>query len=211
MIKNLFAFKAFRTPKAVRMRRFRRGRRHGGRLVDLVAALGAILLLALIAARFQAATPAVEGRAQVVDGDSLVLSGRRLRLAGIDAPEITQTCRLGDAERACGREAKAVLLRLVGENPISCSIVGRDRYGRDLAECRAGDVDLNAAMVRAGHAVAFGNYESQEQLAQAERAGLWGMEFIRPAEWRRREGVAEEPVHAGLTGMRALLRRLAGM
>lgn len=194
------------------MRRSGRFRQRGGRLFDFVAAFGAILLLALVASRVQGPlSPDVEGRAQVVDGDSLVISAQRVRLAGIDAPELDQTCRRGETSYPCGREAKAALSRLVGGTAVSCAFIGRDRYARDLAECRAGDTDLNAAMVRAGHAVAFGNYEVEEGFAQAERAGIWGGEFARPSDWRREKGKADEPVHAGLTGIRALLRRLIGV
>lgn len=194
------------------MRRGGRFRRRGGRVFDFVAAVGAILLLALVATRVQGPlSPDVEGRAQVVDGDSLVVAAQRVRLAGIDAPELDQTCRRGAASYPCGREAKAALSRLIADATVSCAVIGRDRYGRDLAECTAGGADLNAAMVRAGQAIAFGNYEAEEGFAQAERAGLWGGEFARPADWRREKGKAEEPVHAGLTGIRALLRRLIGI
>lgn len=194
------------------MRRIGRFRRRGSRAFDFVAAFGAILLLTLVAARVQGPlSPDAEGPAHVVDGDSLVVSSQRVRLAGIDAPELDQTCQRGAVSYPCGREAKAALARLIGGAPVSCAVIGRDRYGRDLAECTAGDADLNAAMVRAGQAIAFGNYELEEGFAQAERAGLWGGEFDRPAEWRREKGRAEEPVHAGLTGIRALLRRLIGV
>ena len=194
------------------MRRSGRFGRRGGRVFDFVAAFGAILLLALVATRVQGPlSPDVEGRAQVVDGDSLVVEAQRVRLAGIDAPELDQTCRRGETSYPCGREARAALSRLIGGIAVSCAVIGRDRYARDLAECRSGDTDLNAAMVRGGQAIAFGNYEAEEGLAQAERAGLWGGEFARPSDWRREKGAAEESVHAGLTGIRALLRRLLGV
>lgn len=194
------------------MRRSGRFQRRGGRLFDFVAAFGAILLLALVASRVQGPlSPDIEGRAQVVDGDSLLVSSQRIRLAGIDAPELDQICRHGAVSYPCGRDAKTALARLIGGAAVSCAVIGRDRYARDLGECVAGATDLNAAMVRAGHAVAFGNYEVEEGLAQAERAGLWGGEFTQPSDWRREKGKAEEPVHAGLTGIRALLRRLIGV
>lgn len=183
-----------------------------GRARDIVVAFAAIMLLALLAARLQApAAPDIAGRARAADGDSLDLSGRRVRLAGIDAPELDQTCLKGDAEIACGRAARTALARLVADIAATCAVLGRDRYGRDLGQCRAGATDVNAAMVRAGHAVAFGSYEAEERLAQAERAGIWATEFVRPADWRRQQGGIEEPVHAGLTGFRAMLRRLVGV
>jgi endonuclease YncB( thermonuclease family) len=64
----------------------------------------------------------------------------------------------------------------------------RDRYGRLLGRCRAGDVDLNAAMVESGHALAFRRYTSrlvpQEDAAREARRGMWAGEFQAPWDFR---------------------------
>lgn len=124
------------------------------------------------------------GRAEVIDGDSLRLDGVELRLEGIDAPEYRQTCRHGDRAEPCGRQARDALAALVGHVPPVCAVASHDRYGRALAHCRVGDVDVNRAMVERGQAVAFGDYEAEEAAARAAGRGIWATRFERPADWR---------------------------
>ena len=126
----------------------------------------------------------VIGPAIALDGDSLRVLDRELRLKGIDAPELSQTCRAGGGEAPCGRESREALASLAGRGLLHCRLSGRDRFRRDLAVCRAGDVDVNAAMVRQGRALAFGAYESEEREARAARRGLWATQFERPADYR---------------------------
>lgn len=126
----------------------------------------------------------VTGEADVIDGDSLRVDGRELRLLGIDAPEFRQTCRRGEAVEPCGRQARDELRRLIGHATPVCEVAERDRYGRGLARCRAGGRDLNATMVARGLAVAFGGYEAEEAEARRLGLGLWGTRFERPADWR---------------------------
>jgi endonuclease YncB( thermonuclease family) len=129
-------------------------------------------------------------RVTVVDGDSLRAGNVRIRLIGIDAPELFQTCR-DDYGRAwsCGRAAKAKLAALVAGGAVACTDRGRDRYDRTLAICSAGNIaDLGEALVRAGLAVDYfnGGYDAAEREARAARRGLWRGTFMRPQDWRRR-------------------------
>lgn len=128
------------------------------------------------------------GVAEVIDGDSLRISSVEMRLRGIDAPEFTQICSVSGRETACGREARDALRKLVQRGLVTCVGDERDRYGRLLVVCRVRGAEINAAMVREGHAVAFGNYESEEAQAKAAFAGLWAGEFERPRAWRARKG-----------------------
>ncbi len=153
----------------------------------------------------------ISGQVRVVDGDSLAIGKRRLRLKGIDAPEIKQRCRKDGLEYGCGVEAASFLRGLVGRQTVDCKGEGTDRYGRDLVRCKAGGVDLNATMVRSGHAIAFGDYESVEAVARAERAGLWAGDFQRPKEWRIVHGGLDEDFHTGLPTLMGFLRRLFGV
>lgn len=156
--------------------------------------LPGLLALAITAALFAAGKEVVrylrvenvQGRVEVVDGDSLRMAGDDIRLSGIDAPELHQTCFRGAAEEPCGRAARAALLELVGRAPVTCAVSGRDRYDRKLAVCKAGEVEINRAMVRAGQAVAYGDYESEEDEARRARRGVWAGRFERPADWRAR-------------------------
>lgn len=128
----------------------------------------------------------VEGAAQAIDGDSLKLGEHEIRLKGIDAPEYRQICRNERGDVACGRNARQALAGYLARGALRCQILGRDRYRRDLAVCRVGDLDINAAMVRDGHAVAFGEYQAEEREAKAARRGLWSLTFEQPSAWREK-------------------------
>lgn len=122
------------------------------------------------------------GRASAADGDTLVLETRagdvRIRLFGIDAPELDQTC-LDARGRPyeCGDAAKRRLRDLVEGRRLECEEVDRDPYERVVAICRRDDTDVNAILVREGYAWAFREfserYVAEERQARAQRAGVW--------------------------------------
>jgi endonuclease YncB( thermonuclease family) len=129
----------------------------------------------------------VVGNARVVDGDTIVIDGVRIRLEGIDAPETTQTCGASTSDQvsaapappfgqpnmlgrpdkvsqqsghswACGTAATRHLARLIGHAEVRCDDLGPDKYGRTLGRCFVGPLNLNAAMVRDGFAWAYVKY-----------------------------------------------------
>ena len=194
-------------------RRYRAGRPRGPwrRLFDY--ALTAILfgLLALVAARIDRLnTRREQGVVTVNDGDSLTLGATRIRLRGIDAPEYTQSCTRDGADYACGRMARQALVALIGGRPVTCDGWQKDRYGRLLGDCTAGGVELNRALVDAGWAVAYGDFESEEATARAARRGIWAGSFIEPQEWRRGHRQQPESQHdpfgSLVNGLRELFR-----
>ena len=126
------------------------------------------------------------GAAVAMDGDSLRVAGEEIRLIGIDAPELHQTCIVSGRPTSCGRESLAALRSLLAGGLATCVGSERDRYGRLLAHCRVRGVDVGATMVREGRAVAFGAYQAEEAEARARYAGLWAGEFERPRDWRAR-------------------------
>ena len=126
------------------------------------------------------------GAVRVADGDSLVLGGVRVRLAGIDAPERNQLCGAPGRRWPCGRRAALALRRLTGHGMVRCRISGQDRYGRQLGHCRAGKTDLNRTMVAQGWAVAYGDYRQEQRAARRARRGLWSGPFVAPRAWRVR-------------------------
>jgi endonuclease YncB( thermonuclease family) len=135
------------------------------------------------------AAPALEGAARVIDGDTLDLSGTRIRLHGIDAPERDQHCTRDDGTRwACGRWAHAVLAGLIGGAPVACEGRGTDRYGRTVAVCHARGRDLGEAMVAAGAALAYtaysADYVEAEKGAMFAGLGLWTGPVERPEAHR---------------------------
>lgn len=128
----------------------------------------------------------IVGTARVVDGDTIRIGSERIRLYGIDAFETDQTCH----GTPCGRQATRALTDMIGNRPVSCSVRDIDRYERKVAVCSAGGQDLNAAMVSAGHAVAYRRYSqdyvAHENTARRARTGTWAQGFDDPEDWRHR-------------------------
>ena len=134
-------------------------------------------------------------------GDTLTLDGHRIRLAGMDTPEMMQVCKRDGADWRCGVAARSRLAELLRAGPVTCRTQGTDKYDRWLARCETGAGDLGARMVREGLAVAYGDYEDEERFARAERKGLWGTEFDMPQQWRRMNGRPQEDTHKAEPGM----------
>jgi endonuclease YncB( thermonuclease family) len=131
------------------------------------------------------------GTARIVDGDTLDLDGEKLRLQGIDAPEMAQSCEADNRPVKCGKLAAEHLEDLIGSQALNCAVEGRDRYGRGLARCEAGSRDIAEAMTKDGWAIADrryskGRYDAAEAAARAGRRGIWAMHFEDPSEWRAR-------------------------
>lgn len=165
-------------------------------MADGLIAIGVIALLGVVSMRLERlATINPVGIARIADGDSLELAGERIRLRGIDAPELRQTCRRAGVDYGCGREAREALTVLVAGRDISCEGWERDRYGRLLAVCSAGATELNGELVAQGWAVSYGDYAQEEAEARAGRRGLWAGEFERPRDWRVSHGALDESPH----------------
>ncbi len=131
----------------------------------------------------------LEGRAQVTDGDTIRIGETRIRIKGIDAPEMEQTCSRARGSYRCGEVARRALIDMVSGENVQCRAAGRDRYQRILARCTVKGRDIGARMVEEGWAVSYGrDYDLQEMQAQSRRMGLWSGEFERPQNWRRSRG-----------------------
>lgn len=178
---------------------------------DLLLTALILLFLGLVVTRLDAGRQELSsGHAKVVDGDTLVLDGKRIRLVGIDAPELRQICQRDNQPWPCGKGARDHLDALIGDERTTCDAGGSDRYGRLLAVCSSGGRDLNAAMVGAGFAVAFGDYEADEGAAKAKRLGIWAGTFDMPRTWRRTHGGMEEAPHIPDGWLDAMMSRLGG-
>lgn len=77
----------------------------------------------------------VAGEARVVDGDTLIIGGETIRLFGIDAPELDQTCSLDGNAWACGDLAADQLRSITTGLAVSCDGIERDQYERLVATC----------------------------------------------------------------------------
>jgi endonuclease YncB( thermonuclease family) len=169
---------------------------------DVGVAVAILALTALVVARLGGESgETIAGTARAADGDTLTLDGHRIRLVGIDTPEMTQVCKRDGADWHCGAAARSRLAELLRAGPLTCHTQGTDKYGRWLARCETADGDLGQRMVREGLAVAYGGYENEEQFARAERKGLWGSQFDMPQHWRRMNGRPQEVPHEAEAGM----------
>lgn len=127
------------------------------------------MFLALAAALIACTAPAVH------DGDTLRCAGERVRLFGVDAPELR---RAQTPAEPFGDAARLELVRLT-RGRVACRFVGRDRYGRFVGKCwSSATPDVNAAMIRSGLASEYrryskGLYAQAESEARAARRGAW--------------------------------------
>jgi endonuclease YncB( thermonuclease family) len=124
---------------------------------------------------------------------AIEIHGERIRLYGIDAPESCQTC-IDASGRTwrCGQRAALALQDLIGRRTVSC--VGRDidRYGRIVAQCQQGDIDISDWLVGQGLALAYRRYSEAyipaQRAAAAAQRGLWAGSFTAPWDWGREHG-----------------------
>ncbi|CAK01503.1 thermonuclease family protein [Bartonella tribocorum] len=128
----------------------------------------------------------VEGKALIIDGDSITISSIKIRLVGIDAPELHQFCGKKDARYPCGLEAKKYLEQLLENQTVTCHWRKTDKYRRILATCQTKQVsNINATLVQNGWAVSYYEYPKEEQEARRKKRGIWASSFQRPREWRK--------------------------
>lgn len=158
----------------------------------------AIAIIAAMSLSTLAAANVIEGKAEVIDGDSLRVEGREVRLFGVDAPEYTQTCFDNGAAVPCGAMAKDALEGLIGSGVLVCVSQGTDTYGRSVARCRTSGVDVGDALVLSGWATAFRRYTDEyvaaEARARASRVGIWQWDFQSPEDFRAsRKTATEQP------------------
>ncbi len=139
-------------------------------------------------------------RVHVADGDTFTLGETRIRLFGIDAPELAQQCRdAGGQLWACGRWSKQVLEKLV-QGGVDCVTQDTDRYGRTVAQCEGATGDLGAAMVAAGAAFAYEDYSQiylpAEDKARRAGIGLWQSTVQAPEDYRAAKRQVRTPQEA---------------
>ena len=125
---------------------------------------------------------------RVIDGDTIVFRGERVRLYGVDAPESRQG--YGPGARKWLEET------LSNASNVEVEDKGKDVYGRKLGKLRVDGVDINKKMVELGLAVPAGGDEEEDsadlfyagEKARKERLGMWreGEKFSsNPSVFRR--------------------------
>jgi endonuclease YncB( thermonuclease family) len=180
------------------------------RLLGVIFGIVLLVAAAWVAALLDPLPPRFAGVAEAADGDSLRLQGDRIRLLGIDAPELDQLCwDAAGAEWPCGRAARDELARLVAAGPVDCQPEGADRYGRTLARCSVNQIDLGGGVVRAGLALATDGYGAEQSAARSQKIGLWQGRFVDPKTWRD-QGPSGDPGPGVLESLWTWFRELTG-
>ena len=168
------------------------------KLWPLVGVLAASLALAQTSGSKPIGSVVYEARVtRVFDGDTLwvqPLDGgryRKLRLDGLDAPEICQSG--GEASRDA--LAARVLRQVVTVRERS-----HDDYGRALVRLQHGGEDVGAFMVLQGQAWSYrwrhseGPFAQEEARARAQKKGLFAADAPElPRDFRRRHGPCPLP------------------
>lgn len=149
-------------------------------------------LLAVATASDANAQQQFTGQPRIIDGDTLAINGRALRLVGLDAPEADQTCTRAGTVTRCGDLAAFALAGIVESHWLTCDLAVNTLAEPLPVVCRLGGpkgIDLGATLVESGWALAAPDdptYLAQQQTARANARGLWAGDFIPPWRWRQR-------------------------
>jgi endonuclease YncB( thermonuclease family) len=150
-----------------------------------------------------AAMAEMAGTPRIIDGRTLEVAGRRIRLFGIDAPDLDQVCEHGGRDYQCGKVARVALWDLVAGLDVSCEPEpdAPEQDGTIVAICTAGGFSLNQNMVYTGWALAdpaaSDRYVATEADAKEARRGLWRGEFEPPWKWRQAPSGGEPATDGG--------------
>ena len=132
------------------------------------------------------------GKTSVLDGDSLKVGGKEVRLFGLDAPEYRQTCfDEKNQEYNCGQVSRVFLENLVEKKDVKCIYGEKDKYDRFLSKCFIGEISINEELVKNGMAVIYNFAESSEEMnkleaqAKGKKLGIWKGTFQLPKEYRK--------------------------
>jgi endonuclease YncB( thermonuclease family) len=131
----------------------------------------------------------ITGKAKVIDGMTMEVEGRRVRLYGVDAPDLEQTCQWPDRTIPCGKLAKLALMDLTTGGAVACRPRAKDADGSLIAICFSGGFDIGKNMVHTGWAMTDRRvsrpYIETEQKSRTAKRGMWRGAFVRPSDWRQ--------------------------
>ena len=140
----------------------------------------------------------ISGNAQIIDGDTIKINSKKIRLHGIDAPEFKQMCKKPyltivfltfTKDYPCGKISTQKLQKKINNKVITCKILDIDRYKRLIGECYKRNLNLNSWLVSNGYAVAYRKYSKKyiqkEIIAKQEKKGIWQGKFEMPWDYRK--------------------------
>lgn len=132
------------------------------------------------------------GKIRVIDGDSIKVDEKEVRLLGIDAPEYKQTCfDKNDEKYDCGKISRSFLLKLANKKQAKCLYHEHDIYSRYLAYCYIDELSINHEILKNGMAVIYDFSQASkeeielENFAKDNRLGIWQGAFQLPKDYRK--------------------------
>ncbi len=137
------------------------------------------------------------GFVQAESGDELTIAeraglrGSKIKLWGIDAPEMAQICRTKRGiEYNCGEFSKNALTTFTKDKQVLCTVLFTTVQRVQVARCQMANVDVAGAMIAAGWAFAAphvtSNYDRIQSKAQARKLGMWAGRVEPPWNFRSR-------------------------
>ncbi len=129
------------------------------------------------------------GIATIIDGDTIDIGKLRIRLHGIDAPETGQKCKKPNGGSwACGKDAIKAIVKLADGKSVHCVGDTWDTFGRFVAVCTVGNIEINKELVRLGLAWNFDkysmDYKSLENRVREAKSGVFRAPTMTPWEYR---------------------------
>ena len=132
-----------------------------------------------------------QGKVYVVDGDTFHMNDQKIRIWGIDAVELDQTCLKSGQSYECGELGRIYLQSVIGKNVPVCTAKPKSpKETRTVALCKVDGKDIGREMVKSGWALDYkhfskGAYSAEERDARENRLGIWSGEFENPYVWRK--------------------------
>ena len=97
--------------------------------------LATILLLNFLIFNNPSYSKDIIGFSTVIDADTIRIDKFKIRLEGIDAPELKQVCMNNNQTYFCGKVSKIKLQEKIGKKKVSCILTSKDKYSRYLGVC----------------------------------------------------------------------------
>ena len=161
--------------------------------------LFSLLTLIILPTHSVSSEKIILGKAKIIDGDTIKINKKKIRLFGIDAPEKDQICKKTyisflifnfQKDYKCGERSTLALLKKLKGKKVKCILQeNKDRYNRNIGTCYVINLDINKWLVRNGYAVAYKKYSKKyvldEQFSLENKLGIWRGTFTEPEKWRR--------------------------
>ena len=126
---------------------------------------------------------------KVNDGDTITLKNKnkyyKIRLAGIDAPELKQVC---------GDKSRQFLNSFIYKRKVYCRSINKDVYDRYVAICYYRNKNINKYMVENGWAIADytskkANYRKYDNINKKRKIGVYNKKlcpnFVKPRLFKK--------------------------